>query len=116
MPFTRRYFEIPEDNLTGERDDYAWGFSLGMQYVEQFDIKIKPPIAHVPSRLCIHSAFKSVEKEPFSARQIAFMADFAEESKLKICGPAFGNLACSVVEDGRLTGYFEVWLPVEEEA
>ena len=26
MPFSRRYFEVPEDGLMGEGDDYAWGF------------------------------------------------------------------------------------------
>ena len=114
MPFTRRYFEIPESNLTGETDGYAWGFSLGMQYVDQFNITIRPPVVFVPSRLCIHSAFKSAEKDQFSARNIEFMTDFANENGLKVCDPAFGNLACSVVEDGRLTGYFEVWLPVEQ--
>ena len=113
MPFSRRYFEIPEDKLTGGRDDYAWGFSLGMQYVEEFGVEIKPPVEFMPSRFCIHSAFKIVGRNNFSARQIDFMADYASENSLKISGCAFGNLACSVVEDGEPAGYFEVWLPIE---
>jgi DNA-binding transcriptional MerR regulator len=43
MPFSRRYFEVPEDNLLGDGDDYAWGFSIGMQYVEEFGSAIRPP-------------------------------------------------------------------------
>ena len=27
MPFTKRYFEISEEDLLGEGDDYSWGFS-----------------------------------------------------------------------------------------
>ena len=113
MPFSRRYFEIPEDALTGGRGDYAWGFSLGMQYVEEFGVEVRPPVEFMPSRLCIHSAFTSVGKNQFSARHIDFILDYANEHDLKISGDAFGNLTCSVVEDGRQTGYFEVWLPIE---
>lgn len=114
MPFTKRYFEVPEDDLIGEGDDYAWGFSLGMSYVEEFGVKINPPVKHMPSRLTIHSAFKSTGKDKFTARHLDFMTEYAEEHGYKISGCAFGNLACSVIEDGKMTGYFEVWLPVEE--
>jgi DNA-binding transcriptional MerR regulator len=114
MPFTRRYFEIPEDALAEVRGDYEWGFSLGMQYVEEFGVEIKPPVEFMPSRLCVHSAFRIVGKNQFSARHIDYMVDYAKANNLTVAGDAFGNLACSVVEDGQPTGYFEVWLPVEE--
>jgi len=114
MPFTRRYFEIPKDAMTGGRGDYSWGFSLGMQYVNEFKVNVKPPIEFIPSQLCVHSAFKSVGKDKFSSRHVDFMIEYVNENNLKIAGDAFGNLACSVVEDNQPTGYFEVWLPVEE--
>ena len=114
MPFSRRYFEIPEDALAEVRGDYEWGFSLGMQYVEEFGVEIKPPVEFMPSRLCVHSAFRIVGQNQFSARHIDYMVDFANENGLAVAGDAFGNLACSVVEDDQPTGYFEVWLPVEE--
>lgn len=115
MPFSRRYFEIPEDALAEVRGDYEWGFSLGMQYVEEFGVDIKPPVEFMPSRLCVHSAFKIVGKNRFSERHIDFMVDYAADNDLKVSGNAFGNLACSVVEGGQPAGYFEVWLPVEEQ-
>jgi hypothetical protein len=31
-----------------------------------------------------------------------------------VAGCAFGNLACSVIENGETTGFFEVFLPIEE--
>ena len=31
MPFTQRYFEIPQDGLLGDGDDFAWGFSLSVK-------------------------------------------------------------------------------------
>lgn len=114
MPFTKRYFEVPEDDLIGEGDDYFWGFSLGMKYVKEFEVEIHPPVKQMPSRLCIHSAFKSIGKDRFTARHLDFMTKYAEEYGYKISGCAFGNLACSIIEDGKMTGYFEVWLPVEE--
>jgi DNA-binding transcriptional MerR regulator len=114
MPFTRRYFEIPEDALSGNRSDYQWGFSLGMRYVKEFNVEIRPPVEFMPSRLCIHSAFKSAGKNQFSARHMDFMLDYAREKGIKTVGSAFGTLACSVVEDGQPTGYFEVWLPISE--
>jgi len=113
LPFSRRYFEIPEDALSEVRGDYEWGFSLSMQYVKEFGVEIKPPVEHMPSRLCVHSAFRIVGKNQFSARHIDYMVDFANENGLAVAGDAFGNLACDVVEDGQPTGYFEVWLPVE---
>ena len=39
--------------------------------------------------------------------------DYVRSNDLKVTGNARGNLICSVVEDGKLTGYFEVWLPIE---
>ena len=114
MPFSRRYFEVPEDGLMGEGDGYAWGFSIGMQYVGEFGIEVKPPVKHMPSRLCIHSAFTSTGKNRFTARHLDFLTEYAEKNGLRVAGCAFGNLACSVVEDGEITGFFEVWLPIEE--
>jgi len=114
MPFSRRYFEIPVDAFAEVRGDYEWGFSLGMQYVEELGVEIKPPVEFISSRLCIHSAFRIVGMNQFSASHIDFMMDYANENNLKVAGDAFGNLACSVVEDDQPAGYFEVWLPVEE--
>ncbi len=114
MPFSRRYFEVPEDGLLGDGDDYAWGFSISMQYVEEFGIAIRPPVKQVPSKLCIHSAFTSTGKDKFTARHLDFLTSYAEQNGLTVAGYAFGNLACSVVEQGEITGFFEVWLPIEE--
>jgi len=115
MPFSRRYFEVPEDGLLGEGDDYAWGFSMGMRYVREFNIEIKPPVKHIPSQLCIHSAFTSTGKDKFTARHLDYITDYAEKNNLKVAGCAFGNLACSVIDKGEITGFFEVWLPIEEQ-
>lgn len=114
MPFSRRYFEVPEGGLSGEGDDYAWGFSIAMPYVEAFKIDVKPPVRQKPSQLCIHSAFTSTGKDKFTARHLDYILDYAEQNGHKIAGNAFGNLACSVVENGEITGFFEVWLPIEE--
>ena len=114
MPFSKRYFEITREDLLGECDDYAWGFSLDMEYVEAFGVTIEPPAVFVPSQLSIHSAFKSVGKNAFTPRLLDYAREYAEANHLKICGNAHGNLVCSVLEEGQITGFFEVWLPIEE--
>jgi DNA-binding transcriptional MerR regulator len=115
MPFTRRYFEVPPEAMTGLGDDNVWGFSVGKQYIEAFGIEIVPPIQEMPPWLCIHSAFKSAGHERFSARKLDFLLEYARENRLTPLRGAFGNLACSVMEAGAQTGYFEVWLPVAPE-
>ena len=60
----------------------------------------------------------SVGKNAFTPKHLSFLLDYAKEQELKIAGNAMGTLVCSVREEGSddLTGYFEVWLPVEDEA
>ncbi|MCF0120962.1 MAG: MerR family transcriptional regulator, partial [Oscillospiraceae bacterium] len=100
MPFTKRYFEVPLENVLDGGDDYAWGFSLGMKYVREFGIEVKPPVKFMPSQLCVHSAFKSSGKGAFTPHHLAFMREWAEANNLRITGNAFGNLACSALDDG----------------
>lgn len=114
MPFTKRHFEINWEDVVGGGDGYAWGFSLDKSYAEELNVPLSPPVVTLPSQLSIHSAFKSSGKDAFTPRHIDFMIDYAEANGLEIFGSVRGNLVCSIVEDDRLTGYFEVWMPIEE--
>ena len=113
MPLTHRCFEIEMEDLQNKRDNYAWGFALSMDYVQELRVPITPPVKLLPSQLSVHSVFKSSGKDTFSPQRIKFLMDFVRERKLKVAGNARGNLICSVLEDNQLTGYFEVWLPIE---
>lgn len=115
MPFTQRYFEIPQDGLLGDGDDFAWGFSLTMPYAEELNVAVKPPVRRLPSRRSLHSAFKSAGKNAFTPRHLRFLLDYAAQNGHTVTGGAMGNLVCSIREEEReeLTGYFEVWLPIE---
>lgn len=114
MPFTQRYFEIPQEGLMGDGDDFAWGFSLSSAYAELLNVPIRPPVRQLEARTCLHSAFRSSGKNAFSPKHLSFMLDYAAEHKFRVTGGAMGNLICSVRDtDGQLTGYFEVWLPIE---
>ncbi len=115
MPFTQRYFEIPQDGILGDGDDFAWGFSMTSAYAEELNIPVKPPVRKLTSRRSIHSAFCSAGKNAFTPRHLRFLLDYARKSELTVSGHAMGNLVCSVREEGSadMTGYFEVWLPVE---
>lgn len=116
MPFVHRCFEIAEIDLKrGDGKDYSWGLSLSMDYVERLHVSTEPPVIHVPAhKRCIHSVFKSSGKGNFSPQLLGYMVDYAIFNDLSICGPARGILLASVLENDSLTGYFEVWLPVEE--
>ena len=114
MPFTRRYFEIPENAVHGGSNDYEWGFSVSAEYAKELEIDVSPPVHEMLPVLCVHSAFTSSGQERFSPRSIDLLVDYARANNLEPIGGAFGNLACSVMENGEETGYFEVYLPVRE--
>ena len=114
MPFSHRCFDIEPEALLSGGDDYAWGFSLGMEYVKEFQVPIQPPVVEIPAQRCVHSVFKSAGKNNFSPRLLQYALDWADQQGLTILGGARGHLLCSVLEDDELTGYFEVWIPVKE--
>lgn len=115
IPFTHRCFDIEMETLSSnDAEDYQWGFSLDMDYVEEFSVPIEPPIYHLAAQRSVHSVFTSSGKDNFTPRLLDYLLDYARENGLEVAGSARGNLLCSVVEDGNLTGFFEVWLPIRE--
>ena len=111
MPFSKRYFEVEGSLVPGSM--YSWGFSLEPKYVEEFGVEVKPPIKKRPGVRSIHSAFKSSGKNAFSPKHLEYMYKYAKKQGLTPCGSAYGTLVCSVLENNRLTGFFEAWLPIE---
>ncbi len=114
MPFTHRCFDIDRNALLCGDEDYAWGFSLSMKYVRQFQVPIQSPVVYLPSQKSIHTVFKSAGKNNFSPRHLDYVLDYASSNGYKISGGARGHLLCSVLEEDRLTGFFEVWVPIED--
>lgn len=112
MPFAQRCFEM-DLSSSDEGDEYRWGFSLKMNYVKTFNVEIQPPVVHMSEEESIYSVFSSSGKGNFSPQILKYMSDYAHQNQLKITGSARGNLLCSAVENGKLTGMFEVWLPVK---
>lgn len=112
MPFTHRCFEIGQEDLENKTDNYAWGFSLSMDYVRELEVPVAPPVIHLPSEPSLHSVFKSSGKDAFTPRHLKFIMDYVRSHGLTVAGNARGNLICSVLEEDKLTGYFEVWLPI----
>lgn len=114
LPFTRRSFHIDLSVLEDNRNDFAWGFSLEMDYARQLGIQEEPLVEHIPPKKCLHYVFKEPGKDNFSPRLLLPMLDFARENGLAIVNEAEGNLLCSVREAGVMTGYFEAWIPLAE--
>ena len=113
MPFVNRCFEIRRSDLENHTDNYAWGYSMGMDFVERLGVPLEPPVTHQRSEPSVHAVFRSSGKDEFSPRLMGFVMDYVRENGLSVTGNARGNLVCSVLEEGKLTGFFEVWLPVE---
>lgn len=111
MPLVHRCFEINQSDLDGG-DNFSWGLALDMEYVETLGVAVEPPAQHLPSVPSIHSVFKSAGKGAFSPRHLDYILDYAKAHNFRVCGSARGNLVCSVLEGGKNTGYFEVWVPV----
>lgn len=112
MPFVNRCFEIERADLENKTDNYAWGFSMGMDLAEKLSVPLEPPVVHLPAEPSVHTVFTSSGKANFSPRHLKPAMDFIRENSLTVTGNARGNLLCSVVENDKLTGYFEVWIPV----
>lgn len=113
MPFINRSFEIRQQDLEQNTDNYRWGYSMGMDFVRKLNVPLDPPVTHLTSEPSVHAIFTSSGKTDFSPKHMQFVMDYVRENGLTVTGSARGNLVCSVMENDRLTGYFEVWLPVE---
>ena len=113
MPFVSRCFEISRTDLQNKTENYAWGFSMGMDFVEKLGVPLEPPVVHLPSEPSVHTVFTSSGKANFSPKHLKPAMDFVRAHGLTVSGNARGTLLCSVMENGQLTGYFEVWIPVE---
>lgn len=108
MPFTYRCFEMLDD------EDFRFGSSLSMEYAEALGVDIKPPLTHIPSSKSLYTVFSSSGKGNFTPHLLDRALEYAEKEGLELCGNAHGNLLCSVVADGGLTGFFEAWIPVKD--
>lgn len=115
MPFNQRYFEmLKESPLPGSEEDYCWGYSLSAEYAEELGFEPVPPMLRLPSRRCIHTVFKnSGGRGSFSPSLLQYALDYADSMGLTVSAQIHGVLLASVMEEDRLTGYFEAWLPVE---
>lgn len=113
MPFVSRCFEIEQKDLQEKNDNYAWGFAMGMDFVEKLQVPLDPPVKHLPSVPSVHTAFTSSGKTGFSPRHLRHAMDYVRSLGLTVSGNVRGTLVCSAAEGDHLTGYFEVWIPVE---
>ena len=116
MPFIHRCFEIKQGDLPGGEGEgnFSWGMSLNLDYARELGVTLEPPVEHLGARRCLHSVFKSTGKDAFSPSHLQYLMDYPAAHGLTICGNARGNLLCSVAEEGGLSGYFEVWVPITD--
>lgn len=115
MPFAHRCFEMPAGAIAREdsRAHVSWGFSMTPGYVRELGVQVQPPLAWVESRPCIYTVFTSVGKDCFSPRRLQYVLQYAADHHLTPTGAVQGNLLASVQYQGRLTGFFEAWIPYE---
>lgn len=114
FPFINRCFDVDREVLMRDGDDFAWGFSMPLEYARLLEVDIKPPVERFEPCTCIHSVIRQEGKYGFSPKLLHYMVDYAREKGFQICGNARGQLLCSVRENDVMTGYFEAWIPVEK--
>lgn len=105
-----RYYEAWDINCLIE---CLWYNMIPDEYVEILEVEIVPPVKRIVSQLCAHTVIRQEGKYNFSPSLLYPMVEYAREHNFKICGYAWGLLLCSVNENNVMTGYFDVWLPVE---
>jgi DNA-binding transcriptional MerR regulator len=114
MPFTYRCVEVTPKEIQTGGGSYTCGYSLNMDYVKEFDVKIEPPLIAFSSQPCIHSAVRHLGRSPFSPHDLDYILDFARENDLILTGNVYGNVVCNFVDEGNVTtGLIEIWAPIE---
>lgn len=111
LSFGKRFFYTTQ---IGVHDALSWGFSMDKIYASELKLDRSPHVTALAPDWCIHSVFKKAGKYGISAQSLDYIVDYAREKGLHLRGSAYGQLLCSVCEDGEMTGYFEVWLPIQE--
>ncbi len=113
MPFSHRYFEFSEKALRGEDPGgYRWGYFLSRDYIRKLGVETVPPMIQLEAVKSIHTVCRSSGKGRFSPKMLDSAVRYARENGYKLKGPARGTLLASVFEEGELSGYFEVWIPL----
>lgn len=110
LSFGKRFFFTTKIEST---DALSWGFSMDKVYASNLTLDQSPHVVALPPNRCIYSVFKRAGKYGISAYSLNYIVDYAKRQGLTLDGSAYGQLLCSVQEDNDMTGYFEVWLPIQ---
>lgn len=111
LSFGKRFFYTTEIDTC---DALSWGFSMDKIYASELKLDQSPLVYPLSHDRCIHSVFKKAGKYGISAQSLRYIVDYANREGIRLHGSAYGQLLCSVREDDTMTGYFEVWLPIQE--
>lgn len=110
MPLNRRCFEI---SGSGGEEACRWGYSLDMEYVRELGFELREPMTVVSARRSVHTVFKSAGgRDGFAPSLLDYALEHVRGLGERPAGPVRGVLLASVMESGKLTGYFEAWIPI----
>ena len=114
MPFNHRYFQFSEGALRGQDPNgYQWGYFLSDSYVKELKLEVEAPMKWLAPERSLHTVCKSSGKGRFGAAMLSPAVEYAKQHGIRIKGPAKGTLLASLYDENELSGYFEVWIPIE---
>jgi DNA-binding transcriptional MerR regulator len=114
MPFITATFKIPVESIMRsdpEKLIYWWGFSVETKKAKNLDIPIQNT-EYIPSQNCLYTVFKAYGRNTFTQSLYEQVLEPCWNAGYEISGDLIGRLVIRSHENGQLTRYFELWIPV----
>lgn len=92
----------------------SWGFSLPVEAALNQHLDEDPTAEYIPNLRCIHTVFSANEKGSFQDCFLNQVILPIKEQGYTIIKSPIGRLLVRVHNDGKLTRYFETWIPIED--
>lgn len=117
MPFVEPLVVMTHDSIINRREEnkYKWGFSIGKEYADAFDISLTNRIVHVEKAPCVHTVVCAGERGTFSIKLLEGALEFMKVNNYRLCGDVVGRLLARVHEKTGYCRYIEIWLPIKKD-
>lgn len=115
MPVVKHTFIVSLEENNGEisLNNLSWGFSLPVEEALNQRLDETPVVEYIPNLKCVQTVFYANEKGSFSECYINQVILPIKELGYKLIKSPIGRVLVKIHKDGRLTRYFETWVPIE---
>ncbi len=115
MPYSRYSFRFSKKELDNSHmPAYQCDVSIPEKAAVFYEFHHIPGSWYAPSRLCLYTILRLQSLRAPEWNDLLTARNFIIENDLQIDDDIFGDILISVNENGAITRYFEVWIPVKE--